>query len=136
MTIQNHSCPTKALTNNTKLEVTKTDANSPAGLLNEGYWGFAVRPNTQYSGSFFAKTSASGALTVRIALVADESGKVLATASAPVSGSEWKRYEFQMRSGDVAPGAENHLELLIDRPGTLRLQLVLLFRLTSRDWRC
>ena len=48
--------PSAALTNSAKLEVTKADANSPAGLINEGYWGIAVRPNTRYTGSLFAKT--------------------------------------------------------------------------------
>src|SRR5437868_10296893 len=37
--------PSKALSNSAKLEVNKADSNSPAGLLNEGYWGIAVRPN-------------------------------------------------------------------------------------------
>ena len=76
--------PRTALTNSAKLEVTKADANSPAGLLNEGYWGIAVRPNTRYTGSFFAKTASDGALPVTVALVADQSGQVLAKAS--VSG--------------------------------------------------
>src|SRR3954451_17233107 len=31
--------PSPALANSAKLDVTKADANSPAGLLNEGYWG-------------------------------------------------------------------------------------------------
>src|SRR5580700_1113994 len=37
--------PSAALTNSGKLEVTRADANNPAGVLNEGYWGIAVRPN-------------------------------------------------------------------------------------------
>ena len=73
--------PSTALTNSAKLEVTKADANSPAGLLNEGYWGIAVRPNTRYTGSFFAKSGSDGALPVKVALVADQSGQVLASAS-------------------------------------------------------
>ena len=44
--------PSTALPSSAKLEVTKADVNNPAGLLNEGYWGFAVRPNTRYTGSF------------------------------------------------------------------------------------
>ena len=64
-----------------KLEVTKADAQSPAGLLNEGYWGIAVRPNTRYTGSFFAKSDSDGALPVTVALVADQSGQVLAKRS-------------------------------------------------------
>ena len=75
--------PSKALASSAKLEVLKADAHSPAGLLNEGYWGFAVRPNTRYTGSFFAKTAAAGALPVKVALVADQSGAVLATADVP-----------------------------------------------------
>src|SRR5437588_8323874 len=31
--------PSSALSNSARLEVTEADANSPAGLLNEGYWG-------------------------------------------------------------------------------------------------
>src|ERR1019366_9494604 len=31
--------PSAALSGSAKLEVTRADANSPAGLLNEGYWG-------------------------------------------------------------------------------------------------
>src|SRR5947208_12763524 len=68
--------PSPALTNSTKLEVTKADANSPAGILNEGYWGIAVRPNTRYAGSFFAKTASDAALPMTIALVADHSGQL------------------------------------------------------------
>ncbi len=49
--------PSAALSNSAKLEVARADANSPAGLLNEGYWGIAVRPNTLYKGSFFAKSN-------------------------------------------------------------------------------
>jgi alpha-N-arabinofuranosidase len=40
--------PSAALTSSAKLEVTKADANSPAGLLNEGYWGIAVPQYPDY----------------------------------------------------------------------------------------
>lgn len=119
--------PSKALANSVRLEVTRADASSPAGILNEGYWGMAVRPNTRYAGSFFAKTDSAGALPVKIALVADQSGQVLAQTSAQVNGSEWKEYKFEMRSGSAAASLENHLELTIDRPATVWMQLVSLF---------
>ena len=57
--------PSAALTGSAKLEVTRADANSPAGLLNEGYWGIAVRPNARYTGSLFAKTGSEGALPLQ-----------------------------------------------------------------------
>src|SRR5438309_10503576 len=119
--------PSTALPSSAKLEVTRADANSPAGLLNEGYWGIAVRPNGRYSGSFFARTGSDASLPVKLALVADVSGQVLASASVPVAGTAWKEYRFDMQSGNVAASSENHLEITIDKPATLWLQLVSVF---------
>jgi alpha-N-arabinofuranosidase len=70
---------------------------------------------------------------MQIALVADQSGQVLAKTSVSVTGTAWKEYKFSMRSGTVAASAENHLELTLDRPATLWLQLVSLFPPTYRD---
>ncbi len=127
MSVDSKAGPSTALPSSAKLEVTKADANSPAGLLNEGYWGIAVRPNSRYAGSLFAKSDSEGALPVRIALVADQSGQVLAKTSVSVAGSGWKEYKFEMQSGNGAASSENHLELTIERPATLWLQLVSLF---------
>jgi len=77
MSIDPKDGPSTALPNSAKLEVSKADANSPAGLLNEGYWAIAVRPNSRYTGSFFAKSDSAGPLPVRIALVAAVSATVL-----------------------------------------------------------
>ncbi len=132
VTVDNGEGPSSALPRSAKLEVTRADANNPAGLLNEGYWGIAVRPNTRYTGSFFAKTSSDAPLPARLALVADQSGQVLASASVSVTGG-WKQYRFGLRTGAVAASAENHLEVTIDRPATLWLQLVSLFPPTYRD---
>lgn len=125
--------PSTALPGSAKLEVTRADANSPAGLLNEGYWGIAVRPNARYTGSLFARTDAGGSLPMKIALVADESGQVLASATVTLGGAAWKEYKFEMQSGNVAASSENHLEMTIDRPATLWLQLVSLFPPTYHD---
>src|SRR5580692_4707100 len=133
VSVDSGSGPSAALPSSAKLEVTKADASSRAGLLNEGYWGFAVRPDTRYTGSLYAKSDSAAPLPVRIALIADQSGQVLASASVPVAGAEWKPYQFELRSGQVAASVENHLELTIDRPATLWLQLVSLFPPTYHD---
>ena len=52
---------------------------------------------------------------------------MLASTSTSIAGSNWKEYPFEMRSGSVTPDAENHLELTIDRPAPLWLQLISLF---------
>jgi alpha-N-arabinofuranosidase len=131
--LDNKEGPSAALPHSAKLEVTKADAGSPAGLLNEGYWGIAVQPNTRYAGSFYGKSNSEGPLPVRVALVADQSGQVLASTSISLSGAAWKQYKFELRSGNIAPSAENHLEVTIDRPATLWLQLVSLFPPTYHD---
>jgi alpha-N-arabinofuranosidase len=127
LSVDSKEGPSEAITDSARLEVTRADANSPAGLLNEGYWGIAVRPNSRYTGSLFAKAGSDGSLPVKIAVVADTSGQVLASASVPVAGSAWKEYKFEMQSGNVAASSENHLEITIDKPATLWLQLVSLF---------
>jgi alpha-N-arabinofuranosidase len=133
LTVDNSSGPSAALGNSAKIDVTRADANSPAGLLNEGYWGMAVRPNTRYSGSFYARSSSDSPLPVRIALVVDQSGEVLASTSVEVTGAAWKQYQFDLRSGKTAASSENHIELTIARPATLWLQLVSLFPATYHD---
>jgi alpha-L-arabinofuranosidase len=127
MTVDSTEGPSAALHNSVKLEVTKADAQSRAGLLNEGYWGIGVRPNTPCTGSFYAKGGTGEALPVRIALVANQSGKVLASTTVAVTGSAWKQYKFELRTGAVTASAENHFELTVERPATLWLQLVSLF---------
>jgi alpha-N-arabinofuranosidase len=127
MTVDAKEGPSAALPSSAKLEVVKADANSPAGLLNEGYWGIAVRPNTRYAGSFFAKSASDAALPVKIALVADQSGQVLASTQATVAGSGWREYKFEMQSGATAASSENHLELTVAQPATLWLELASLF---------
>src|SRR5436190_6060621 len=101
MSVDNKTGPSAALPASAKLEVTKADASSPAGLINEGYWGIAVRPNARYTGSLYAKTESASPLPVKIALVANQSGQVLASTSSYVSGGEWKHYKFEMTPGSV-----------------------------------
>ena len=68
-----------------------------------------MRPNSRYTGSFFAKSDSEGPLPVRIALVADQSGQVLAKASVSVAGSVWKEYKFEMQSGSLPASSETIL---------------------------
>ncbi len=133
ITLDSKTGPSSALTNSLKLEITRADAANPAGLLNEGYWGMAVRPNNTFVGSFFAKADKDSPLPVRIQLVADQSGKVLADTSVSVAGTAWTQYKFTLHAGTAAASAQNHLEMTLDRPATLWLQLVSLFPPTYHD---
>jgi alpha-N-arabinofuranosidase len=126
--------PSTALPGSMKVEIAKADVNNRAGVLNEGYWGIAVRPNTQYTGSFYAKSASDAAFPMRVALVADRTGQVLASTSVTVGGAAWKQYKFEMRSaGQIVASAENHFEMTVDRPATFWLQVVSLFPPTYKN---
>jgi alpha-N-arabinofuranosidase len=118
--------PSAALPSSLKVTVTQADAANPLGLSNDGWWGIAVRPNTIYTGSVYAKTSA--AMSARVSLVADATGKVLASTTVPGVSGDWKQYKFSLKTGvDVVASPANHLLVTFDKPGTAWLQLVSLF---------
>lgn len=119
--------PSAAIPYSLRLTVARADAADPAGVLNTGYWGMAIRPRTVYNGSFYAKES-SGLGPVTASLVADQTGKVLASAVIRGIGAAWRRYAFTLRTGsDLRPSAANHLVLTVAHPGTLWLNVVTLF---------
>ena len=108
--------PSAALPSSLKVTVTQADAANPLGLSNDGWWGIAVRPNTIYTGSVYAKTSA--AMSARVSLVADATGKVLASTTVPGVNGDWKQYKFSLKTGvDVVASPANHLLVTFDKPG-------------------
>ena len=119
--------PSKALPTSLKVVVTSASEGNEAGVSNTGYWGMGVTPQTTYRGSMYARADAASDGAVRVRLVADVSGAVLAETAVNVHGHEWSRYDYTLKSGTVAASGQNHLELLVAHPGTLWLQLVSLF---------
>jgi alpha-N-arabinofuranosidase len=125
--------PSNALKTSMRLEVKKASPGNEAGVLNVGYWGMPVRPNTEYTGSFYAKAGASDVGPVTVSLVGDQSGKAVATTSVSGLGSEWKQYKFTLKTGAVAASAANHLTLTVSHPGTVWFNLVSLFPPTYKN---
>ena len=126
--IDSNEGPSAALQHSLRLDVKRADAASPAGVRNAGYWGMAVRPNTTYRGSLYAKTDAPGVGGLAVSLVNDDSGKAVATATLDSLSTTWKRYEFTLKTGgNVETSAENHLALTVEHPGKVWLDLVSLF---------
>ena len=125
--------PSQAIAYSLHLEVTKASPSSPAGVLNDGYWGMGVRPDTTYNGSFYAKAD-SDAGPITVSLVANQSGRVLATATVSNVGSEWKDHKFALKTGaGIEPSLENHLRFTVDHPGSLWLNVITLFPPTYHD---
>ena len=57
MAIDRTTGPSAALPLSLQLTVKSAGDRDQAGISNLGYWGFPVRPQTTYHGSFYAKTS-------------------------------------------------------------------------------
>jgi alpha-L-arabinofuranosidase len=125
--IDKETGPGDALKTSLRLDVEKAGAGNEAGVLNVGYWGMPVRPNTEYKGSFYARAGARDIGPVTVSLVGDQSGKAVATASVSGIGADWKQYQFTLKTGAVATSAANHLTLTVAHAGRLWLNLVSLF---------
>ena len=124
--------PSAALPRSIKVSVTAASEAAPAGVQNDGFWGIPVRPQTTYTGSFYAKTDSAG-VPVTVSLVNDETGATAATATVSGLTSEWKQYNFTLKTGDVTVTANNHLTLTVSRSATVWLNLVSLFPPTYHD---
>jgi alpha-N-arabinofuranosidase len=127
MSLDKDTGPSKALASSLRLEVSSARRGSGASVTNSGYWGMAMRPETTYRGSFYAKSDVAKsdvADLVMARVVNDRTGAVQAQAAVEVQGGEWKPYTFQLRTGSIEPSVDNHLELTLERKGTLWLQLV------------
>jgi len=133
MTVDTAEGPSEALSRSLRLDVTQADSGNQAGVRNEGFWGMAVRPDTTYTGSFYAKADATTLGPVGIALVSNNTGAVLAGATSEPLTTGWKKYEFTLKTGKVESGAENHLRLTVGHSGKLWLSLVSLFPPTYKN---
>ena len=132
ISVDDHTGPSEALTRSYKVSVTAASESAPAGMQNDGYWGIAVRPDTTYTGSFYAKTDSDG-VPVTVSLVNDQTGITAAHTTVTGLGGEWKQYKFTLKTGQTAVSADNHLLLTISRPATVWFDLISLFPPTFHD---
>jgi alpha-N-arabinofuranosidase len=127
MAIDTAEGPSAALQHSLAITVRKASSSSTAGVRNEGYWGMALRPETTYAASFYAKASDTELGPVTIALINDNSGATVASATVPSLTTEWKQYEVSLTTGKIDASKENHLSLTVGHSGKLWLDLVSLF---------
>ena len=127
MSIDKTTGPSQALPYSLRLDATAASDAGAAGVLNTGYWGYGLQPNTTYQGSFYAKEDSDAVGPVTVQLVADQSGAVLASATVSGIGTGWAPHTFTLHTGTLAPSPANHLAITVAHPGTLWLNVVTLF---------
>jgi alpha-L-arabinofuranosidase len=133
MSVDQAEGPSDALQHSLAIDVKQADSANRAGVRNEGYWGMALRPNTTYKGSLYAKADSAdmGALTAE--LVDDNTGKSVATATTPALSKDWKQYNFTLTTGKIEPSSQNHLLLTVGHAGKVWVDLVSLFPPTYKN---
>ena len=89
-----------ALTASLEDDCGRADAANAYGLRNRGWWGIPLRANTVYSGSIYAKGDKDAAAGhLRVSLIANDTGKVLASYAHPPLTADWKQYDFTLKTG-------------------------------------
>jgi alpha-N-arabinofuranosidase len=119
--------PSTALPTSLKLSVEQASHGNEAGLSNPGYWGIPAYPHAVYHGELNAKTDLDSPLPLRVQLIDNDTGAVLATANVAISSGPWRRYEYTLTTSSFARPSSSHIEFTLSRPGTLWVQLVTLF---------
>jgi alpha-N-arabinofuranosidase len=121
--------PSAALPASMKITVEQADKANAFGLRNGGWWGVLVKPETTYTGSVWAKADKEGAgAAVKVSLVANDTGKVLASATLPVLTADWKQYNFTMKTGASGEASyANQILVTVDHPGNVWLQVLSVF---------
>jgi alpha-N-arabinofuranosidase len=124
--------PSAAIPTSLKITVEQADAINAFALRNGGWWGVPVRANSTYTGSVYAKGDAAASL--RVSLISNGTGKVLASTALPAVSGEWKQLSFSMKTGsDVKASADNSIVLSVEHPGTVWIQQASVFPPTYKD---
>ena len=119
--------PSETLNDSIKLTVTSASPTEPAGLRNQGYWGYPLRPDTTYTFSLYVKADSAGLGPLHVSLVSNKTGKSVASAEIASIGSDWKQYKATLYTEKIEASEANHLELTLTKPGTVWMTLVSVF---------
>jgi alpha-N-arabinofuranosidase len=123
----------KAVLASLKLTVSQASGNQSVGVVNDGFWGIPVKPDTTYKAMFYAKASAGFAGGLTLSIVSNDGTGVAATAQVTKLSESWQKYEATLSTGNVKASAENKFVLSANRPGTIWFGFVSLFPPTYKN---
>jgi alpha-N-arabinofuranosidase len=133
ISIDKSTGPSQALPYSLKLSVTSASTGNEAGLSNSGFWGFALRPRTMYSGSFYVRVESSDVGPITVRLVNDRTGVAQAQATVYLKTGPWERHEYRLVTGAIATSSANHIEFTVAHPGKVWLQMVSVMQPTFKN---
>jgi alpha-N-arabinofuranosidase len=126
LTLQNTTIPLSSALP-TSVNVASSSTNGTIGLLNPGWWGIDVKPQT-YTGSFWALGSYRGTFTVK--LQSSSSQQVFASLVIPsqCQSGKWVEHQFQLQPHVAAPDTNNDFVIEFEASsGSINLNLISLF---------
>jgi len=133
ISIDKSTGPSQALPYSLKLSVTSASTGNEAGLSNPGFWGFALRPRTMYSGSFYVRVESPDVGPITVRLVNDRTGVAQAQATVYLKTGPWERHEYRLVTGAIATSSANHIEFTVAHPGKVWLQMVSVMQPTFKN---
>jgi alpha-N-arabinofuranosidase len=98
--------------------------NPGYAFYNVGYRGIGVQSGAEYRFSAYVRANPGGPKTLR-ATITDASGKVLGAGKLEGFDDHWKKYETVVKTD--ATDQHTRLNLIVDQPGQLDLDMVSLF---------
>ena len=107
-----------------RLNIPALPQGAAVRLLNEGYWGIAIRDGETYDFSFFTRQRTPTIAKVRVGLVGAD-GKVLASKEVTLDSGDWKQYTGFLTAAGTDAKAKFFLQPL--SAGGLDLDFVSLF---------
>ena len=116
-----------------RLDAGSAGKDSPAGVVNSGYWGIPVRPKTTYHASFYAKAANSFSGPLMVSLSSADGKKVFATAEISGLTGTWQKFDATLTTKRVKASKDNVFKITTTAPGTVWLQQVSLFPPTYKD---
>jgi len=133
ITVDKQTGPSEALKSSLRIDVKQAARTTrPASSMTAG-GAIPCAPTPSTKGSFFAKADSADLGPVTVSLVNNLSGKTVATAQVSAVATDWKQYQFTLKTGAIEPSSLNHLSITVGHAGSLWLNLVSLFPPTDHD---
>jgi alpha-N-arabinofuranosidase len=109
------------------------DDGKNIGMINEGYWGFPVRPLTKYHGGLFVKTSNPNSL-MTVSLISADGKQVYASTKIEGLTQTWVKHEFDLSTeAGITSSSDVRLLISFGDAGEYWLSRVTLFPPTYKN---